>query len=598
MVRKKIILGDYAYIIDYYDNNENNNDLHHYEKFHIIKNQEFKNGILIDKDIYFISEENENIIYPISHEVAFGYSTNINKFNENLNNESLNKEIYKLYNSNKEEISLLCDKIRIYIPIINNSLNSVIDVQNFINDIQFHYLIRLSNDYTRKSDTEFIVENNRYSEYIEIYIPCIKNLLYSNDIYISEYNKCINKKTLESFNLDGSSLVPFNILYYPYSIYSDIKVNGDVEYTKEFDITPNYINNQFYNTINVILYPYSGIDENDIYIIDSDLNSNSCSFNIDISFNLKSQLRFPVQNDFEFENEYAEYYGIPCIISDFEFPNSDKLSLKESYLFFNGSTQNDYDEFINNKDDDNELFGEDYEGINKSGFFIEISTDKLFTNVFFKYFMELDNIIDNCVFPLSNIFNTWEDIPNTIIYRISFIDKVNCNIIRSNPVLITKEWYKYLINESGVTKLKLNKIYKLNKDNMTLNEINKDNILFIDKINCSIIKSNDNENSINIKKVNNPKIIYKPIFYRTTELQNINLKANVNQNIGINLSEYLTKVETFKLFINQNEYIEIGRNDIYVIFQINTNELENTSGTYIITNENDEYISDGNYLVS
>lgn len=597
MARQKIVLGEYTYIVDYYDNSISNGEIHHYEKFYVIKNQEFKNGILIDKDIYFISEDTENIVYPISHDVAFGYSRDINKFNENLNEKSFSKEIYKLYDSNKEEITILCDKIRIYLPTINNSLSAIIDVQNFINDIQFHYLIRLSSDYSRKSENEIVIENNKYSEYIDIYIPCIKKLLY-DDIYISEYNKCINKNSLEPLNLESSSLVPLYILYYPYTIDSDIKTNGDVEYTKEFDIKPNYINNQFYSTVNVVLYPYTGIDEDNIYIIDTELNSNSCTFNVDISFNLKSEIRFPVAEDFEFENEYSKYYGVPSVISAFEFPSINDLSLKEAYLLFNGAKENDYSDFIETKEEDNDLFGEEYEGIRKTGFLIELSTDKMFSNIFFKYHMNLESIIDNLVFPLSNIFNTWDDIPNLIIYRLTFIDKVSCNIIKSNPVLITKEWFKYLINERGIAKLKLNRIYKLNKDNMTISELNSDNILFIDKINCSIVKSSDNENSINIKKVNNPKIIYKPIFYKTVDLQNINLKSGVTQNIGINLSEYLTKVETFKLFIDQTEYVETGRNDVYVIFNINTSELENTSGSYNITDENGQYISSGNYTIS
>ena len=597
MQRQKIVLGNYTYIIEYYDNSISS-DLRHYEKFYIVKNQEYRSGILIDKDIYFISENNSNIIYPISHDVAYGYSTDINRFNINLKNEALNKEVYKLYNSNKEEIELLCDKIRIYIPIINTSLDAIIDVQNFINDIQFHYLIKLSNDYERKCETEIILDNQKYSEYIDIYIPCIKKVIYEDNIYISEYNKCINKNSLEELNLENSSLIPFKILYYPYSISSDIKENGDVEYIKEIDLKSNYINNQLYSTINVILYPYTEINEDNMFVIDSDLNANSCTFNLDISFNFKSELRFPVSSDFEYKNEYEKYYGAPCIISDFIYPNINNSSLKEIYLLFNGSTENDYENFENMMDEDNELFGEKYDKIDKTGFYIEISTDKSFDNVFFKYQLKIENIIENLVFPLSNIFDTWEDLPNLLIYRVSYIDKVNCNIITSNPIIITKEWYKYLINESSVKKLKLNKIIKLDKDNMVLNEINKENILFIDKINCSIIKSNENENSINIKKVNTPKIIYKPIFYKTSDLQNINLKSNVSQNIGIDLSEYLTKVETFKLFIEQKEYVEIGRNDIFVIFSINTNEIESTNGKYIITNVDGEYISDGNYFIS
>ena len=60
----------------------------------------------------------------------------------------------------------------------------------------------------------------------------------------------------------------------------------------------------------------------------------------------------------------------------------------------------------------------------------------------------------------------------------------------------------------------------------------------------------------------------------------------------------MTKVEVFKLIIDNMEITEYGRNDIYVIFEVNSGELENLSGTYSIVNNNDEYISSGEYIVS
>ena len=96
-----------------------------------------------------------------------------------------------------------------------------------------------------------------------------------------------------------------------------------------------------------------------------------------------------------------------------------------------------------------------------------------------------------------------------------------------------------------------------------------------------------------INKKNSPKIVYKPIFYRTQDLQSINIRKNIVQNIGINLDEYMTKVETFKLLVDDKEYIEYGRNNIFVIFNINGVGLESKSGKYIITNE--KYIGDSRW---
>ena len=73
------------------------------------------------------------------------------------------------------------------------------------------------------------------------------------------------------------------------------------------------------------------------------------------------------------------------------------------------------------------------------------------------------------------------------------------------------------------------------------------------------------------------------------------IKSNVKQNVGINLGEYMSKVETFKLTLDDSEYIEYGRNDIFVIFNINAKNITSSSGKYVITNENDDFISDGNW---
>jgi hypothetical protein len=59
----------------------------------------------------------------------------------------------------------------------------------------------------------------------------------------------------------------------------------------------------------------------------------------------------------------------------------------------------------------------------------------------------------------------------------------------------------------------------------------------------------------------------------------------------------MTKVETFKLIIDGIEFIETGRNDIYVIFEINSAILTTSDGIYNITNQDDEYISSGNWIL-
>ena len=60
----------------------------------------------------------------------------------------------------------------------------------------------------------------------------------------------------------------------------------------------------------------------------------------------------------------------------------------------------------------------------------------------------------------------------------------------------------------------------------------------------------------------------------------------------------MSKVSLFKLVINDLEISEYGRNDIYVIFEINASDLTNITGTYNIVDSDDNYISSGTYIVS
>ena len=59
----------------------------------------------------------------------------------------------------------------------------------------------------------------------------------------------------------------------------------------------------------------------------------------------------------------------------------------------------------------------------------------------------------------------------------------------------------------------------------------------------------------------------------------------------------MTKVDTFKMKINEYEYVETSRNDAFVIFKINANNITVSSGKYDIVNQDDEYISSGTYTL-
>lgn len=127
-------------------------------------------------------------------------------------------------------------------------------------------------------------------------------------------------------------------------------------------------------------------------------------------------------------------------------------------------------------------------------------------------------------------------------------------------------------------------------------DIIRQKMLFVDKINCSVVKKGESTTVYNTNA--KPKIVYKPVFYRTQDLQNIALRSGMLQNIGINLADYMTKVSTFKLRIDGKSITEYARNDIFVIFKVDTTTFsDNSEGTYHILNEEGEYISSGNWKI-
>ena len=116
----------------------------------------------------------------------------------------------------------------------------------------------------------------------------------------------------------------------------------------------------------------------------------------------------------------------------------------------------------------------------------------------------------------------------------------------------------------------------------------------IDKINCIVQKNIQVESKVYNTK-GSPKVIYKPIFYRTYDLQNIQLRIGLVQNVGINLSDYMTNVEAFKMSIAGQEYMEFARNDVYVLFKIDASKLIESTGVYHILDNDGNYISTGEW---
>jgi len=383
----------------------------------------------------------------------------------------------------------------------------------------------------------------------------------------------------------------------------------------------NYNNNFINTSLNITLYPYKNVS-NGLYVLHDIINSTSTFIEYESYFRLSSRLGF--------DN------GIISLINEFDFPNKIKLDHTNKIEFEKLTS-----EFLNNKIDKNIQDIEDYqvteyyntfylneniqnidlhdefdeeldiESIRSTGFIIQFANDLNFTDIILESIINTDtldeentengekhfkndNFIYDFSFSLNDMVDSWNQLNDILVVRARFIDKRLNNIITGNPVVINKEWFKYFINDTLDNNIIFDKINNLITDKFM--DINK-GYNFIDNINCTISEEN-NLNSIGSLNNNiiTTKLIYKPIFYKVQDLQNIRIRQGVTQNIGVNLGNFLNKVSTFILNIGDQTIKESSRNDVFVIFSINANNIEDNSGYYNIMDENFEYISSGNYI--
>lgn len=686
MIRHTLNINGYEYVADLYDADIDLVDEQHMKKFIMLREFTLINNVVCDNDIYFIDTESyqqyiediknsdnevsDKIVFPIPNSKTSGYSRHYSDYNQSYMTESLYRDnedgfdVYRLYqlkNNKIYERSIKCNRMRIYHPHIKRNLKAVVEIENYINNIHFHYICKRLESYPTNSDTEFRIDNNIYSEYIDIYFPSINDLfrIDSNGNYMTYYKEDLNivastknknfiNKILynssEITNYDFSNdiqLVPLNLLIQPFRIVEEVNpvTNENVFAKLYIKQQISIINNYLTYPVNITIFPYSKIDDlTNLYMINEELNAVSESYITECKFKLCAKMGFSdgkisVINTFEYPNmnEYIKKYSdskitTPILEAYKYYNNIDSkdytILIDENYKALYDDIENktklsDYEKesvikvankgFSSDQDILNEWKKMQHELIEKEfeeeydttldflGFNIKIATDVNMKNIIYNNNITIRlEELDDFSFKLNGIFESWNQLPEHLIVQCKFIDRIIGIEIPSNFVIITKEWFKYMINDSG--------IYRLSKltydnDNMKEIELKKDNINFINNINCIINKEESSTNISNkIGNINN-KLVYRPIFYRTQELQNIKIRSGVTQNIGINLSQYMTKVETFKLIIDNVEYIESGRNDIYIIFSIPAGNITKSSGTYNITNQDDEYISSGNWKI-
>ena len=691
MIRHILNISNYKYVCDLYDAYTDMKNEQYTSTFVMLRVFTLNNNVVCDDDIYFVDTDvfdeyiedlkshndihnttSRKLIFPITTTQVQGYSQDYLDYNSTYTHESFFNEdneygydvykIYELKNGILSDKKIRCNRIRIYHPSIHKNMKAVVEVENYINNVHFHYVCKRLEDIKTNSETEFRVNNNIYSEFVDIYFPNIDDLFaeYQDGTYAAYYredlnivastenaefiNKVLyNGKDVKNYDFtDDVQIVPLALLVHPSRIIKEIDpVTNEETFVKLYvKINKSIYNNYINHPINVNIYPYDTVNKmTNLYMLSETLSPITEHYVIGCKFRLMSK--------FGFSN------GIVSVINEFDYPLRDYYNEKygqstittpihEAYKKYNNVTDEEYDtlkderyrqlysEIINKKSltaiekqdlmrvanrgfSSNkqaleewkrlqiELINEEFaEEVNTPldfiGFNIRIATD-----IGFKQIIYNDNIsvklseLDDLCFKLNGIFDNWNQMPETLIVQVKFVDRyLNISLV-GNFVVISKEWFKYMINDVDCGVYRLSKLTSAN-DNMKEIELNKGNINFINNITCVIHKDDDHK-LFDGKLSQANRMLYKPIFYRTQDLQSIKLRAGFEQNIGVNLAQYMTKVDTFKMLIDDFELEEFGRNDIYVIFKIPVTEFSKTSGRYNISNQDDEYISSGSWTI-
>ena len=761
MIRHTINIGSYQYVADLYTIDEDLKDNIQLKQFVIIRNFDLINDLICDKEIYIIekslydeflkdeSNESNDIVFPVTNSNVVSFSNNYSLFNSNISKVNYST----LLNNNLEVANIKCNLIKLYHPHTKVNLKGIISIENYINHIHFYYLCKKYDDFEIHSDTEFRLNNNIYSEYINIWFPSLLELFNNmkdndnkyNFYYLEELNKVeyikntiesnkqeykpankieiytnndsnesnVNNQTIDNDKIindvifeDYKQYVPFAFFTKKYKIKEvfDDTLNYSY-YKKQYIDSKDNIFSDYSITINI--FPYIKLDkENEntnasLYLYDDTLTIGNEAFVFDTKFRLASKIGFintklsvinkfiyPLSNSFTFnesykmfncidDEEYKDFFKTQYGHYENEVEKINNITSLSDYdkLLLEDYTKQTFDNIDNPLATYKEMLIkgliEEYEeetnnDIKFIGYKLTIASDIQFKNIILiknqniniplneieydEWELKLDN---EFAFDLMHIFNNWEEKPENLIAKVDFIDNYLGITISGNPVVINKEFFKYMINDTihnqlfnlqDLTlknkKLEDMEVFSIDNNDVhtlinhylyniklaiqnTFDQIDDEerehqllvNIAnlgdefvqeydslntkfnFINHINCNVINENDNTNERVYKE--SSRIIYKPVFYRVQDLNNIFIESNTNdQNIGINLVNYMSKVESFKLVIDNKEYIEYGRNSIYVIFKININDLTTSSGRYKILTEDNEFISSGNWQLS
>ena len=610
MKSNTIIINGDKYLVEMIDS-----DIISTKQYVAFRNNDVINDMTVDTDIYLAPMDRDiPEIWPSTNTTGIPLmSTNSDAFSESIKNEYDNPtpkriipEYYSTWRWRRYSFSILLDedlyiknvktiKLRIWHPTTDLNRDMILYVDSWVNSLHIHWYCDIIQREDKHTGKERRLNQDIYNEYFEVEIPDFRDVLYGST-YIEEpslilkneysenkikyakdeqYSRAIHKDTdykvyeeIEEPEDGCIQMTDMNLLLHYWKYHKKDDGTEMKEYVENPYSIPEMI------SLNVTLYPWKSISDNGIFTINKYAKPASCYFVDDFKMSIKAS--------FEFIN------GTISVVGRFCYPESFS-SIESAWQRIYSTDFSKYkslSEKAKDYEDLKEILGDNLEMVKYTCI---VSSDYLSKNIIHEEISYSDRV-DDFLFPMKDLFSKWSQVPDNVYVRLIMEDRAIGKNCSSPTVLFTKDKLKYTINEQQYTRL------SIKKKETDIDDMNKENFNFISNMNCRIVKSNDDKQQIQKNSVQ-PRIIYKPIFFKVQDLQNIVLRSNMSQNIGISLSSYVNKVDEFILSIGENKWHESSRTSSFVIFNVNSKLIKEATGKYDILTSDNEYLSTGNYTI-
>lgn len=608
MKSNTIIINGDKYLVEMIDS-----DIISTKQYVAFRNTDVINDMTVDTDIYLAPMDRDiPKIWPSTNTTGIPLmSTNSDAFSESIKDEyyAPDKErsipeydstwggysFSRLLDEDLYIKNVKTIKLRIWHPTTDLNRDMILYVDSWVNSLHIHWYCDIIQHEDKHTGKERRLNQDIYNEYFEVEIPDFRDVLYGST-YIEEpslifrneysenkikyakdeqYSRAIHKDTdykvyeeIEEPEDGCIQLTDMNLLLHYWKYHKKDDGTEMKEYVKNPYSIPEMI------SLNVTLYPWKSISDNGIFTINKYAKPASCYFVDDFKMSIKAS--------FEFIN------GTISVVGRFCYPESFS-SIESAWQRIYSTDFSKYkslSERAKDYEDLKEILGDSLEMVKYTCI---VSSDYLSKNIIHEEISYSDRV-DDFLFPMKDLFSKWSQVPDNVYVRLIMEDRAIGKNCSSPTVLFTKDKLKYTINEQQYTRL------SIKKKETDIDDMNKENFNFISNMNCRIIKSNDDKQQIQKNSVQ-PRIIYKPIFFKVQDLQNIVLRSNMSQNIGISLSSYVNKVDEFVLSIGENKWHESSRTSSFVIFNVNSKLIKEATGKYDILTSDNEYLSTGNYTI-